>query len=260
MQGFTRLFYLYKHVKEIRNLFGEFGIDFVPDMEKCHPFVIHRSVIGDAIDDIESVGGEVELSYSAPFDYFSIEVINPDGSLSVWGMGNKTRDGHDIGLQCLVVTPGYIVILLTTQFDERGVMIHTRENIGNYGMAIDPEDFNPDEFYDFLYFTTDLIQKRRTLGRETVNKTFSCRVGKKVKRFVRDTVFIIAGREDRRSFGTRKVDWSHRWEVRGHWRYYRTPGFIGYNEAGEYCEEGRTWIRASEKGKGDMVKKSRVVR
>jgi hypothetical protein len=53
------------------------------------------------------------------------------------------------------------------------------------------------------------------------------------------------------------IDWSHRWEVAGHWR--KIDG-IGKNREGEYVEEGWTWVRDFVKGPEDkeLVKKTRV--
>jgi hypothetical protein len=54
------------------------------------------------------------------------------------------------------------------------------------------------------------------------------------------------------------VDWSHRWEVRGHWR--RVKG-IGKDRAGDYSVVGHTWVRDFTKGPPDLplVVKTRVV-
>jgi hypothetical protein len=53
------------------------------------------------------------------------------------------------------------------------------------------------------------------------------------------------------------VDWSHRWEVRGHWR--RVKG-VGKDRAGDYSVVGHTWVRDFVKGPADqpLVVKTRV--
>lgn len=54
------------------------------------------------------------------------------------------------------------------------------------------------------------------------------------------------------------VDWSHAWEVRGHWR--KTDG-LGKNREGQYVVSGFTWVSSHVKGnvKAGVVKKTRWV-
>lgn len=54
------------------------------------------------------------------------------------------------------------------------------------------------------------------------------------------------------------VEWSHRWEVRGHWR--KIQG-VGKDREGTYNTQGFTWVMPHEKGpeEKDLVKKIRVV-
>lgn len=55
-----------------------------------------------------------------------------------------------------------------------------------------------------------------------------------------------------------KIDWTHRWEVRGHWR---KTNMIGKNREGEYCIDGFTWVKEHKKGpeEATLIKKLRVV-
>lgn len=54
-----------------------------------------------------------------------------------------------------------------------------------------------------------------------------------------------------------KINWSHRWEVRGHWRRVK---YIGKDRSGNYLIPGHTWVTPCIKGKGELVKKTRLVR
>lgn len=53
------------------------------------------------------------------------------------------------------------------------------------------------------------------------------------------------------------IDWSHRWEVAGHWRRIRG---VGKDRTGRYLVPGATWVRPHEKGKELVaaVRKTRV--
>lgn len=55
-----------------------------------------------------------------------------------------------------------------------------------------------------------------------------------------------------------KVDWSHRWEVRGHWR---KVDMIGKDRSGVYCVQGFTWVTPFVKGPEDqpLIQKMRIV-
>lgn len=58
---------------------------------------------------------------------------------------------------------------------------------------------------------------------------------------------------------SREVDWSHRWEVMGHWR--KVSG-IGKDDLDNYCVNGKTWVKPHVRGPDDMevVKKLRLVK
>ena len=60
--------------------------------------------------------------------------------------------------------------------------------------------------------------------------------------------------------GSFQVDWSHRWEVRGHWRSIAC-GKVGKDQNQNYNVNGLTWVKSHSKGpeEKDMVKKIRVV-
>ena len=58
--------------------------------------------------------------------------------------------------------------------------------------------------------------------------------------------------------GFKDIDWSHRWEVRGHWR--EVSG-IGKDREGDYTQTGFTWVKNHVKGPEDkpIMKKTYVV-
>ena len=58
--------------------------------------------------------------------------------------------------------------------------------------------------------------------------------------------------------GTREIDWSHRFEVRGHWR---ACSGIGKDRAGMYCVNNFTWVSEHVRGPEHLplIKKTRLV-
>lgn len=55
----------------------------------------------------------------------------------------------------------------------------------------------------------------------------------------------------------RPMIWKHSWEVMGHWRKVAN---IGKNKQSQYIIMGKTWINPSIKGKGPLIKKTRIVK
>ena len=55
------------------------------------------------------------------------------------------------------------------------------------------------------------------------------------------------------------IDWSHRWECRGHWRKVDT---VGKDRSGDYNVSGFTWVREHIKGPDNkpLIKKIRIVK
>lgn len=56
---------------------------------------------------------------------------------------------------------------------------------------------------------------------------------------------------------SRQINWSHRWEVRGHWRKVDA---LGKDRSGEYIIPGFTWVKESIKGDESLplIKKTRI--
>lgn len=55
----------------------------------------------------------------------------------------------------------------------------------------------------------------------------------------------------------KKIDWSHTWTVRGHWRIIKG---IGKDRDGIASVQGHTWIGSYLKGAGELIKKTRVIK
>lgn len=74
------------------------------------------------------------------------------------------------------------------------------------------------------------------------------------------TIVVPKAKERRTYVGSKQLDFSHRFEVRGHWR--KTTGVLGKNREGEYVVQGYTWVKAHIKGPEDkpVVKKTRIIK
>jgi len=99
------------------------------------------------------------------------------------------------------------------------------------------------------------------IGSEKVRQKFKIGSGKD-KEFIKinQIVRIIPRREKDNATPVmgREVDFSHRFEVRGHWR--RVNG-VGKDRSGKYCVKGFTWVTPFVKGPEErpLVKKARIL-
>lgn len=84
--------------------------------------------------------------------------------------------------------------------------------------------------------------------------------GNKRRRYINKIVHVCS--KEKRLFLSKEkeleVDWSHRWEVRGHWR--DIVG-LGKDRSGDYCITNKTWVIDHVKGPEDLplIRKTRVI-
>lgn len=75
----------------------------------------------------------------------------------------------------------------------------------------------------------------------------------------KEHIYVVAPKKTyKTNFPSKKINWDHHIEVRGHWR--KING-IGKDRDGIYCELGNTWIRPYSKGDKTkpLIKKTRIV-
>lgn len=119
--------------------------------------------------------------------------------------------------------------------------------------------------FPIVGFLRSLQNKEVRMGAERVNERMKIGSGKGKEIFkTKEVVHVCLTRKESALpkvgvFG-REIDWSHRWEVMGHWRRISETG-IGKNASGEYGVRGFTWVSPHERGPEDkpVVKKIRVV-
>lgn len=198
--------------------------------------------------DVKPQGDIVE---ARPFEHISIE--NADRS-PLYKFQGKVRQqenmsgsfqelfelgGVDQYCMCMLILPTGILTLAFTK--EHGYR------------AMFSSEMSPAEA--FLREIND-----KTIGSISVSERISTKKPgnpKKKVHTIKDHVFIVGntvGRKDVECRG-QKIDWTHTWEVRGHWR---SVSGLGKNYKGELTEYGRTWVRPCTKGAGELVKKMRI--
>lgn len=98
------------------------------------------------------------------------------------------------------------------------------------------------------------------IGSEKVNLKFRIGHGENRRPYrIRKIIHCIPRDQmNSESITKRNIDFSHRWEVMGHWR--KIDG-LGKNRGGEYTTQGYTWVIPHVRGPEDkmLVKKTRVI-
>lgn len=101
---------------------------------------------------------------------------------------------------------------------------------------------------------------REQMGTENVRHMVRLGHGKsKQMHRIRKVIHVTPKKETNHYDGnSREIDWTHRWNVRGHWR--KCDG-LGKDRDGNYCVHGFTWVIDHEKGPEHLplITKTRVV-
>jgi hypothetical protein len=112
----------------------------------------------------------------------------------------------------------------------------------------------------FLFRLFQKLARHGQLGNERVNERFKVGSGqgKQVVK-IKDIIHIrMKRKQDHSQPGeSQNIEWSHRWEVMGHWR--KITG-IGKDDQGRYHVNGFTWVLPHTKGpeEKELVKKTRI--
>ncbi|MGH1348736.1 MAG: hypothetical protein ACRBN8_44785 [Nannocystales bacterium] len=257
-----------------------------PRVQDLHPFVFHPNALDAAENHAHKDGTWADFNYllDLPFERVWIEafdgaalheLIGPlpgaadyeSGTLAftAWGMAIHELSPGDYALEMLgemCIEDGKIDHPLFLKNDGRATpqLIWKHRLTPNAGTGAHGWD-------DAILFMK--LQKlfRFARGEGTVagaSRARSISVGKGMKkRFVevKDLVHIVLKRDrveyERQTGLEGKVDWTHKWQVRGHWR--KVDG-IGKDRSGSYQVKGATWVNPHQKGKGPLVEKIRFVR
>lgn len=96
-------------------------------------------------------------------------------------------------------------------------------------------------------------------GKVSVRKSQKIRLNNKKYRYrINSIVYISQTKKKLKCPLTNKtINWTHKWEVRGHWRNCQG---LGKNRQGEYAVFNRTWILHHIKGDGELIKKTRLIK
>lgn len=243
---------------------------------KMHPFFVSREIIEDLENNPPPP--EKEFLIDQPFPTVWLEATD-GGALFAFG-----TDTWIVGILCHEIdTTRYLAEVLTIRDDRHHIFMPldldkiklkvqtielSRETVFNkrpHSFLDNQSEYDPylavqTATHDVLYWTFKRFRTDFAFANEKIPPIRE-RVGtganrQKIK--INQLVRVMLKKERKnyeRSVG-HPVDWSHKWEVMGHWR--KIDG-IGKDKLGEYVVRGQTWVKPHEKGKGDLVKKTRLV-
>lgn len=106
-----------------------------------------------------------------------------------------------------------------------------------------------------------MFLKNARLGGEKIREKIKIGAGKNKKQIEIRQVIRVSSKKSPSAIAplfSQEIDWSHRWEVRGHWREHQG---LGKNRSGDYCVSGFTWVKEHEKGPEEkpLIKKVRII-
>ena len=219
----------------------------------CHPFVFFRK--GETIDlDTNPKGSYVKLEdgveFDAPFNCFSVELV--DGLISA----HSETDALKTDIKCIMA-----VELAPKDFMYTWLAYSHRFK-ANYVLC--GREYR---FYQMIKHFVERINSEK-IGTESVSKKIKIGSGKlksfhkyKLLTYVYPKSLFKQGVQNQQEFANKKIDWSHRWFSRGHWRHINHSS-LGKDRNGVYKIAGNTWVTECTKGpeSAPLIKKVHVVK
>lgn len=213
--------------------------DFFEYVEKARSFVFVPS--NSTPKELEEVPSFDRIE-GAPFPVFSIEM---SGDNPITSPKDQDEEVYINCILCIETKPGVFANFTYITYPSHGV----RAVSSLAGGTINPL------IQDFM----NRINKEK-MGLERVRERVTLGSGSEKRRHtIREVIHIspsVPRASDPKS--SREIDWSHRFEVRGHWRRVDT---VGKDRDGNYGVEGYTWVREHVRGPEalPLIKKQRVV-
>lgn len=215
---------------------------FLNKIGDCQPFVFHAPD-----SDWQQFGSQGEID--APFKVFSLEHYEGGTILRI-----AKDDSKLIFIGCIMAVETGPKTLAYCYIS--GSILG--KDVGNFELNF-LVNIADSPLFDVVRAYLSMIGKGK-LGNETVRKSIKIKAeGKKLTHRIRRIVHVAPKRYEGDSEISSKIDWSHRFNVRGHWRKTDT---LGKDRDGNYCVTGYTWVVDHEKGPEHLplVKKTRLVK
>jgi hypothetical protein len=198
-----------------------------------------------------------------PFKKVLLE-SNPHGNLGFYNLAIEEDDTIFLVRSILIeeICPNEFKLFYmgTSVLDGRAKLSFVKDNL-NLEVLRNNKDDVWLAHLKAVYFLLNLI-KTGAIAKEKIYKKYVFKIkDKKQEIIVKDLIHIYSKKEQTpKSIITGKIiEWSHRWEVRGHWR--KTKSGIGKDRENKNIFNGFTWVVPHEKGAQDLpvTKKIRII-
>ena len=227
--------------------FKKLVLDLLP---KAHYFMVAPEAV------FTLAGGarpELDLDVAPPFETCWFQFPEPSAGFT----GFKTSGDEVVyGMFIHEVSPQRYCFALVLKD-------HVDPNLLRLRGGFASENDDHDIWHTVAFWLQPFANGMKT-GIEKVNERFKYKSdGEKKLLKIKKVVYVYPKKmtkEQSDDAEKRHIDFSHRWEVRAHWRTL-APGKVGKNRAGEYCVAGKTFVMESVKGPEHLplIKKTRVV-
>lgn len=232
-----------------KELFFEIIKDIKPLMFK---------MVGDLTNSMVDTDKIGELPINVPFQTFSLEPAND------WHSLYTIRDKNEMdNMQMIVVheeTPTRLVTF---------ALHNVLKNDGSYkeyvrkSVLVFTDDDNPSDTNSvYSPISTYLSRLDNRTARFDYRARIKCKLGgnKKIIKIKAKAIYIDPSRKYTDTvFAGRNIEWTHSWEVRGHWRSVGADN-IGKDRNDKKVVKGWTWVRPHKKGQGELLTKDRVIK
>jgi hypothetical protein len=257
-----------QYYNDQRNISLARDIDKVyPYLKESNNFIIYVDTEKGSIatTTIKQMEEELVKTFSMPFPVCTFEfrnslnnipirigAVRPESSmqLSLWGM------------TIVELSPNKLAVLYLMSYDELRIN-KSYLNVGCEFVDMENKANNNDvqEFFRLNILTIYYKINTMKTGEEQKNIKFKVGSGKgKFFHKIKRVIYMCDKKESIPSFlESEKINWSHCWEVRGHWRAIEG---IGKNRFGEYKVENKTWVIPHVRGDETkpLIKKLRIMK
>lgn len=224
--------------------------DFFNTMGRCQPFVFSdpdRDMFMDKREEKSEPGPIVDDEIDAPFPVFSLENLTKPLAV-VDPTTNGVNSLRPVCIVTLEVSPKeYVFYSLVEMVDP--------DNIKNNFCAVWASNSEGTIVKEYL-----ARMSKERLGNEKVKIKIKTGSGKSKRvQEIRRIIHVSPKASTATHDSSRTIDWSHRFEVRGHW--VALPGKLGKDREGNYCVADWTWRKNYIKGDESLplIKKVRVI-
>jgi hypothetical protein len=203
--------------------------NFAELVAQSQPIVLDRKLKSERLSNLKYRDFPI---VSAPFSVFSLEISSGE-SLGLMRSDDLSGEWDVLALMAYEVAPGVFHT------------IYTRRTGYEFGIGFSTQ------FHQIL---AEYVGKLSTesVGVERTNQQVNVAPNGKTRLHTFNRIIHVRPRSVTQNANSvsRKIDWSHAWLVRGHWR--KTSG-LGKDRAGDYCVQGMTWVNEHRKGPDDAV-------